>query len=89
LVMDASGNLFGTAMLGGNSNSCAGGCGSVFRLKPSAGSTWKYGVLYAFGQGQDGFRPSAPLLVTGAGTLFGTTQAGGAQGQGVVFEITP
>ena len=33
LVMDANGNLYGTASAGGNSN-CAGGCGVVFEFTP-------------------------------------------------------
>jgi len=88
LVMDANGNLFGTTMQGGNSSSCAGECGTVFELK-SAGGTWEYRQLHVFGNDKDGYRPAASLLVTPAGTLFGTTEAGGTQGEGVVFEVTP
>jgi len=87
LVMDATGSLFGTTMQGGNSSSCAGGCGTVFALTPAVGNTWKYSLLHVFGNGYDGYRPSATLLVTGVGTLFGSTQAGGTQGDGVVFEV--
>jgi uncharacterized repeat protein (TIGR03803 family) len=57
-------------------------------LSPAAGNTWKYNLLHVFGKGEDGFRPSAPVLVTATGTLFGTADAGGAQGDGVVFEIS-
>jgi hypothetical protein len=74
-------------MQGGNSSSCAGGCGTVFALTPAVGNTWKYSLLHVFGNGYDGYRPSATLLVTGVGTLFGSTQAGGTQGDGVVFEV--
>jgi uncharacterized repeat protein (TIGR03803 family) len=89
LVFNAAGNLYGTTMQGGNSSSCAGDCGTVFSLARVSGNTWKYNVLHVFGKGADGYRPSAPLLVTGAGTLFGVTQAGGAYNEGVVFEVTP
>ena len=89
LVFDAAGKLYGTTMQGGNSSSCAGGCGTVFSLTPGSGNTWKYSVLHIFGMGEDGYHPSAPLLLTGANTLFGTTTAGGAQNAGVVFQITP
>jgi hypothetical protein len=74
-------------MQGGNSNSCAGECGVVFALSPTANHTWKYGVLHVFGGGTDGYASTAPVLVTGTGTLVGTTQAGGIQGGGMVFEV--
>jgi uncharacterized repeat protein (TIGR03803 family) len=87
LVIDSTGTLLGTAMQGGNSNSCAGECGVVFALSPTANHTWKYGVLHVFGGGTDGYASTAPVLVTGTGTLVGTTQAGGIQGGGMVFEV--
>jgi len=88
LVSDASGNLYGTTLFGGESSACGGGCGTVFALSPGSGNTWKYRVLYVFGEGTDGYHSSAPLL-SAAGKLFGTTTAGGANKAGTVFEITP
>jgi uncharacterized repeat protein (TIGR03803 family) len=45
-------------------------------------------VLYSF-SGRDGVEPVAGLLDVG-GTLYGTTQRGGAQGQkGTVFSLDP
>ena len=41
---DVSGNLYGTTQ-GGGSKNCAGGCGTVFRLKPNADRSWAYAVL--------------------------------------------
>jgi len=44
-------------------------------------------MVHVFGQGTDGYCPSGDLILDSAGNLYGTTQAGGAQGSGMVFEI--
>jgi uncharacterized repeat protein (TIGR03803 family) len=45
-------------------------------------------VLHSF-TGSDGANPFAGLIADGAGNLYGTTAAGGASGQGVVFKLSP
>jgi uncharacterized repeat protein (TIGR03803 family) len=87
LVMDATGTLFGTTMLSADHTSCAGGCGTLFKLAPASGGGWTYKVIHDFGQGTDGYHPTGDLILDQSGDLFGTTQAGGAQGSGMVFEI--
>jgi uncharacterized repeat protein (TIGR03803 family) len=87
LVMDPAGNLFGTTMAGANLTSCGGGCGTLFKLVPASGGNWTYTVLHIFGRGTDGFHPTGDLVLDPAGNLYGTTEAGGAQGSGMVFEI--
>jgi uncharacterized repeat protein (TIGR03803 family) len=87
LVMDTAGNLYGTTMLGVAQSSCSGGCGTLFKLSPVAGGTWTYKVVHLFGQGTDGYHPTGDLVLDSAGNMYGTTQAGGAQGSGMVFEI--
>jgi uncharacterized repeat protein (TIGR03803 family) len=47
-----------------------------------------YRVLYSFAGGSDGEAPLASLIDV-HGTLYGTTYAGGAYGNGTVFSITP
>jgi len=84
LIMDASGNLFGTTFAGGSSTQCASGCGVVFKLKNNSG-IWTETVLHSF-NGSNGSSPAAPLFMDAAGNLFGTTTSGGASGFGVVFE---
>ena len=85
LVMDSAGNLYGTAWLGG-----AYGAGDVFELSPSTGGGWTESVLYSFTGGADGANPfTADVIFDKAGNLYGTTTGGGAQGLGVVFELTP
>jgi uncharacterized repeat protein (TIGR03803 family) len=85
LVLDSSGNLYGTTFSGGNLYS-----GVVFKLDTSNNET----LLYTFAGGTDGANPRGALLRTRAGDLYGTTVAGGGAGCGgygcgVVFRITP
>jgi len=78
LVRDRAGNLYGTT-----ANGAASGDGVVFKLSPAGTET----VLYSFTGGADGAVPVAGLMRDGAGNLYGTTQYGGASGNGVVFEL--
>lgn len=52
------------------------------RPRPSGTET----VLNTFGSGSDGAGPQAGLINV-KGTLYGTTQAGGANGDGTVFSL--
>ncbi len=78
LVVDASGNLYGTTTAGGASN-----LGTVFKLD----TTGKETVLYSFVGGADGATPNAGLVLDPSGNLCGTTTAGGASGLGTVFKL--
>jgi uncharacterized repeat protein (TIGR03803 family) len=88
LILDASGNLYGTTVDGGSVGVC---CGTVFELSPptSAGGTWTETVLHDFGSGSDGQEPEAGLHLGPQGELFGTTYGGGTYGTGTVFQLTP
>jgi hypothetical protein len=105
LVLDASGNLYGTTSRGGIVQ-CAGdggivGCGIVFELSPpaSGGRAWTKTTLYAFSGGTDGATPYDGPILDKAGNLYGTTAIGGTGqcknsngtviGCGTVFEIAP
>jgi uncharacterized repeat protein (TIGR03803 family) len=83
LFMDAAGNLYGTAAVAG-----AYSFGSVFKLTPSNGG-WIYTDIYDFTGGTDGSNPNSNIVLDSAGNIYGTASAGGADGKGVVFEITP
>ncbi len=83
LLMDRKGDLFGTTVFGGPAN-----YGTVFELTPAHG-TWSERVLYAFTGGADGANPAAALIFDSKADLYGTTENGGANGYGVVFELTP
>src|SRR5215510_13968311 len=77
ILMDKSGNIFGTTLFGGNGNcplfDLDLGCGTVFRLDPAG----KLDVLYEFTGGSDGSRPFGPLVQDAAGNLYGVAQSGG------------
>jgi len=83
LVLDSEGNLYGATYAAGTYQ-----YGNVFKLSQSNGG-WTYTDLYDFTGGTDGANPIGSLILDGNGNLFGTTAYGGANGDGVVFEITP
>ncbi len=88
LTMDGAGNLYGTAQNGGL-QSCAYGCGTVFKLKRSA-SGWTYNPLYSFSGGSDGAYPKAGVIFGPDGSLYGTAFEGGnSRNDGVVFNLRP
>jgi uncharacterized repeat protein (TIGR03803 family) len=73
--------LYGTTSAGG-----ADGYGEVFSI-PVAGGTPN--VLYSFTDGTDGANPDGDLTLSADGsTLYGTTEYGGADGDGVVFSLS-
>lgn len=80
LIMDASGNLYGTAQLGG-----ANGVGAVFKLTPGGQET----ILYSFDYGNYGQQPAGGVIMDDSGNLYGTTLGGGEFDQGIVFKVTP
>jgi len=100
LILDATGNLYGTTGAGGATGTgCGGnGCGTAFELTPTAGGGWTEKILHSFNDdGADGYFPSADLIFDPAGNLYGPTVYGGTGtcqfahdvGCGVVFELTP
>jgi uncharacterized repeat protein (TIGR03803 family) len=91
LIIDGSGNFYGTTVAGGrSSSSCNVGCGTVFKLTPDGTET----VLYSFCADtncSDGAGPTGGVVINSTGDLFGTTQGGGDFNCrcGTVFEISP
>jgi len=85
VIVNSKGVLFGTTTFGG-----AFGQGVVFQLAPptAPGGVWTETVLHSF-MGSDGAYPYAGLTVTASGTLYGTTELGGASNAGTVFSLTP
>jgi uncharacterized repeat protein (TIGR03803 family) len=86
LVADSAGNLYGTTRFSVGQN-CDEGCGVVFELARSGGH-WTYNIIHRF-SGTDGAEPFAALIVDSAGNLYGTTETGGANGMGTVYEVSP
>jgi uncharacterized repeat protein (TIGR03803 family) len=94
LLMDTSGNLYGTTLAGGvkgHGIQCNYGCGTIFKLDTAR----KLHVLYAFKGGADGMWPFGPLLQDAAGDFYGTALYGGdlscpqgtTRGCGTVFKL--
>ena len=80
LLLDAAGNLYGTTAFGGTSNA-----GTVFKVDASANET----VLHRFASSTavDGATPVAGLIMDAARNLYGTTEAAGPFGFGIVFKL--
>jgi uncharacterized repeat protein (TIGR03803 family) len=91
LIQDATGTLYGTTSVGGanNSSNCAYvdvGCGTLFKLDTAGNET----VLYSFcsvSNCTDGANPAAGLIEDAAANLYGTTERGGANGGGTLFQL--
>ena len=79
VILDSAGNVYGTAQAGGSHN-----FGVVYQLTPAAGG-WTENILYSFGVG---IMQETGLVLDGAGNLYGTTSTG-ANGCGVVYELSP
>ena len=83
LITDANGDLFGTTSNGGHD-----GDGTVFEIANTAtGYATTATPLATFDGTGNGANPADTLIADAAGDLFGTTQNGGADGDGTVFEI--
>lgn len=85
LTFDATGNLYGTTVIGGKSS-----CGTVFELTPPASPPWQERVLYSFSCYGDGKNPYGGVVFDRKGVLYGTTVAGGAgcsDGCGTVYSL--
>jgi len=80
VILDTSGNIYGTTRLGGPNNA-----GTVFELQLVNGS-WKESLLWAFTGGNDGGAPQAALTLV-ENALIGTTPEGGTHGNGTVFGL--
>ena len=80
LVQDAAGDLFGTTNAGG-----ASGDGTVFEIQK--GTLWSAPIVLATFNGTNGSNALDGVIIDAAGDLFGTTNNGGANGYGTVYEI--
>jgi uncharacterized repeat protein (TIGR03803 family) len=86
LIADAKGNLFGTTFSGGANNN-----GTVFEIgKIGSGYSPIPDILVSFCEEPscaDGAGPAGGVIADAEGNLFGTTESGGANNGGTVFEI--
>jgi uncharacterized repeat protein (TIGR03803 family) len=86
LWQDSSGNLYGTTAFGGANHLAPGG--TVFKLNGTTLTT-----LYSFcpsaGCADGNLSQEGVVREPTSGDLFGITSAGGANGGGTVFDLTP
>lgn len=95
LVIDSHRNLYATTVRGGDltnplctdESNMLVGCGIVYELSEQNGS-WAQTILHTF-EGPEGAEPSSSLIFDAQGNLYGSTQIGGANGGGTVFEMSP
>jgi uncharacterized repeat protein (TIGR03803 family) len=76
LIMDSSGNLYGTTNLEGAFND-----GTIFELAHGSSTITTLASFNGTGE------PVAGLIMDSSGNLYGTTPAGGASNDGTVFEL--
>jgi uncharacterized repeat protein (TIGR03803 family) len=79
LISNSEGDLFGTTYSGGSYD-----YGTVFEIVKSTGAL----ITLVNFDGANGEGPVGGLTTDAAGDLFGTTEEGGANGDGAAFEIT-
>jgi len=83
LVSDTAGNLYGTTSEGGL------GSGTIFKLTRGQGGTWTESIPHSFQGSPDGAFPYAGMVGDGAGSFYGATVHGGADGDGAIYKFTP
>jgi uncharacterized repeat protein (TIGR03803 family) len=79
LLLDKSGNLYGTTSIGGSTND-----GVVYEISASGSES----VLLNF-DGSNGAYPYGSLVAGPKGEILGTSAYGGSFDQGTVFKLTP
>jgi uncharacterized repeat protein (TIGR03803 family) len=83
VVLDSAGNVFGSTYYGGTY-----GFGTVFEVVRGSNGTWTEKVLHSFTGGNDGSSPYySPVILDGAGNIYGIAQNGGLHDYGVVFGV--
>lgn len=83
ISLDSAGNIYGTTLAGGKYDD-----GIVFELvAPIGKGGYEEKILLTF-SGEGGIAPYDSLILDGA-ALYGTAYAGGTNGEGIVFEVTP
>jgi uncharacterized repeat protein (TIGR03803 family) len=80
LLLDGTGNLFGSTFSGGDT-----GNGTIFEIAKIGG----FRRLHTFSGVIDGTNPNGSLIRDAAGNTYGTAQLGGALSLGTVFKLTP
>lgn len=79
VILDGSGNIFGTTVYGGAWN-----FGAVYKVDTKG----KFTLLHSFIE-TDGAQPYAPLIMDASGNLYGSAVSGASSNNGAVFKLAP
>ncbi len=80
LLQATDGSMYGTTTTGGTG---VGEGGTLFAMKPSGALH----TVYGFGGTPTGYEPEGTLLQATDGNFYGVTWGGGAENQGVVYQV--
>jgi hypothetical protein len=95
LVLNGTGEIYGTTVTGGNQEckytDYGVGCGTVFELMPSnkKSQLWHEKQVHVFSGGDDGAQPNVGLTFDATGRLYGVAGGGSSAGGGIVFRLVP
>ena len=79
VILDSSGNIFGTAYYGGDNNR-----GTVYEVVKGT-NTIK--ALTSFGGDSPGAYPAGNIAMDGGGNIYGTTESGGKANLGIIYKL--
>jgi hypothetical protein len=82
-VFHGANTLYGTTKGGGQGQYASG---TVFKISPGHGGSWKEQVLYTFQDGDDGLWPLSSVVFDKDGNLYGVA-LGGQKFGGVIFRL--
>ena len=83
VVLDASGNVYGTTYDGGSGLWCPSGCGTVFKVAPGGERT----ILHNFAGNEDGAYPYYGAVIVDGTGVYGTTYEGGSFNAGTAWKL--
>ena len=79
LIQATDGNFYGVTQYGGANNQ-----GTIFQITPGGA----FAVIHSFAGTADGDQPLCTLTQGSDGSLYGTTAAGGTNGDGTIYKVT-
>jgi uncharacterized repeat protein (TIGR03803 family) len=89
VIADSNGNLYGTTQLGPDGPGGRQSTAAIFYKLTWTGSSYSQSVLHTFCSQPncaDGQQPLGPLTLDSSGAILGTTEFGGLNNQGTIFQ---
>jgi hypothetical protein len=93
LTMDGRGDILGASLPGTVDGlvcyyTVPVDCGTMFELSPESSGVWTFSD-FEFPTPNRGGEPSGSVVEDSSGNVFGTTLIGGADGDGIMYELSP